>query len=236
MSQTVTNQQPLPRLLEVIVCTVEDAIAAENGGAGRLEIISHFEVGGLTPAVELVREILNAVAIPARVMLRENAGFNINAKELKKLANDAKRFAELGVDGLVLGFLRDGEIDVEAMNAVLGCAPKMKATFHRAFEQMDDPFKAITVLKNFTQIDRILTSGRPGEWQRNIEFLKALQQTAQPEIAILVGGGLDAQKLQTLGAESTLREFHVGRSARLGEQLDEGVDAEKVSRLLRLLN
>ena len=35
--------------LEVIACSVADAIEAEKGGADRLEVISHFERGGLTP-------------------------------------------------------------------------------------------------------------------------------------------------------------------------------------------
>ena len=50
-----------PLVLEVIACSVEDAIEARRGGADRLEVISHFEVGGLTPPLELVREICQAV-------------------------------------------------------------------------------------------------------------------------------------------------------------------------------
>ncbi len=42
-------------LLEVIACTVEDAVEGMRGGANRLEIISRFDVGGLTPPLDICR-------------------------------------------------------------------------------------------------------------------------------------------------------------------------------------
>jgi copper homeostasis protein len=69
ISERDRRQQPI---LETIVCSVEDAVAAERGGANRLEIISHYEVGGLTPSFDLVREVTSTVKIPARAMLRES--------------------------------------------------------------------------------------------------------------------------------------------------------------------
>jgi copper homeostasis protein CutC len=80
-------------LLEVIACTVEDAIEAERGGAGRLEVISRFDVGGLTPAPELVREIKAKVSIPVRVMLRESEGYGVGAK--RKSKSSARRRVNL---------------------------------------------------------------------------------------------------------------------------------------------
>ena len=44
-------------VLEVIACTVEEAVEAEKGGADRLEIIRDFEAGGYTPPLELVKKI-----------------------------------------------------------------------------------------------------------------------------------------------------------------------------------
>jgi copper homeostasis protein len=62
-------------LLEVIACSVADAIEAERGGAGRLELARELGRGGLTPSPDLVQEVRQAVAIPVRVMLRENDGY-----------------------------------------------------------------------------------------------------------------------------------------------------------------
>src|SRR5690349_10554722 len=100
-------------VLEVIACSLADAIEAEQGGAGRLEIVSELKRGGLTPSSELVAEIKQRVDIPVRVMLRESDGFGVTgASEIERLCAAAERFASLEVDGFVLGFLRDGEVDV----------------------------------------------------------------------------------------------------------------------------
>src|SRR5262245_21014041 len=98
------RQEPI---LEIIVCTVEDAVAAERGGANRLEIISHYEAGGLTPPFDLVREITSTVKIPARVMLRESEPFVVTDEgEIERLRDATRAFDELPIDGLVLGFLK----------------------------------------------------------------------------------------------------------------------------------
>ncbi len=129
-------------IYEVIVCSVEDAIAAERGGAGRLEIISHYEAGGLTPSFDLVREIVEVVKIPARVMVRDEESFVItDEKKIERLCEAARSFRELPIDGFVLGFLKGDQIDHELVARVLACAPELKATFHRAFEELADLIK-----------------------------------------------------------------------------------------------
>jgi hypothetical protein len=81
------NNQDDP-ILEIIACSVEDAIAAECGGANRLEIISHYEAGGLTPSFDLVRKITTKVKIPARVMLRESEAFVVaDESEIGRLSD-----------------------------------------------------------------------------------------------------------------------------------------------------
>src|ERR1051326_1631063 len=100
-------------ILEVIACSVADAIEAERGGASRLEIVRALDGGGLTPPVSLVRGIVSAVSIPVRVMLRENPGFEAGSEaEVKKLCHAAREFAALGVNGLVLGFVRGRQLDL----------------------------------------------------------------------------------------------------------------------------
>ncbi|MGH9841219.1 MAG: copper homeostasis protein CutC [Blastocatellia bacterium] len=123
-------------IYEVIVGSVEDAIAAERGGANRLEIISHYKAGGLTPSLDLVREIVGIVKIPARVMVRDEESFVVtDEKKIERLCEAARSFQELPIDGFVLGFLKGNEIDHGLVARVLACAPELKATFHRAFDQ-----------------------------------------------------------------------------------------------------
>jgi hypothetical protein len=82
------------RILEVIACSVEDAVEAERGGATRLEVISRFDLGGLTPPLALVRDIRARVRLPVRVMLRESESFEVaDAGERHRLCRLAGEFA-----------------------------------------------------------------------------------------------------------------------------------------------
>lgn len=219
-------------ILEVIACTIEDAVEAEKGGASRLEVISHFEKGGFTPPLNLVREIKAKVSLPLRVMLRESASYEVsNEREIEKLCEAASGLNEIGVDGIVLGFLRGDEIDSELTQKILSCAPNLKATFHHAFEETKDKFAAIEKLKKVSQIDRILTHGGTEDWSEKFSRLEDYAQTAQPEIEILAGGGVNAEAIKLLREKTSIREFHVGTAARAGEK----VDKSRVGNLVRAL-
>lgn len=223
-------------LLEVIACSVDDAIAANLGGADRLEIISHYEVGGLTPPIEMVKEIAAKVAIPLRVMLRETEPFEVNDEgEIERLCHLARSLDEIGVDGIVLGFLKDGGIDHTLVARILVCAPNLKATFHRAFEELPDPIGAITELKHHLQIDRILTSGGSDAWREKVDRFAIWRQETQPEIEILVGGGTDAEAVGLL-KPAGIREFHVGKAVREGQAVYGKVLTEEVIRMKTLID
>lgn len=223
-------------VLEVIACTVADAVAAAEGGADRLELISAFEVGGLTPPLDLVAAVLAAVDIPVRAMLRANAGFAVaGAGEMARLCATAAALAALPVDGLVLGFLAGGEIDEGALRHVLSHAPSLPATFHRAFEELPNPLAGLRVLKGFPQVDRILTSGGPAAWAEKVAGLATLAQAAQPEITILLGGGVTPEAVQLIRSHTPIHEFHVGRAARVPETIAGTVSAKRVAALKELL-
>ena len=225
-----------PIILEVIACSVADAVEAELGGASRLEIISEFESGGMTPPARLVREILRSVNIPARVMLRESEGHTVTgAAEVARLCAAARDFAGLPVDGLVLGFSRDGEVDAELTGRILSCAPHLKATFHHAFEASKNPEREIAGLKRLRQVDRILTAGGEGDWPLKIERLAGYERAARPEMTILAGGGLDAEVIRSIRESTSVREFHVGRAVRQPRNARGAVSAARVAELVSLL-
>lgn len=224
------------RILEVIACSVEDAVEAERGGATRLEVISRFDLGGLTPSLALVRDIRARLRLPVRVMLRESEGFEVaDASERHRLCNLAGELAEIGVEGLVLGFLRAGAIDTELVGRVLMQAPNVRATFHRAFEEVREPFAAIEALKRFPQIDCILTSGGSGDWADRAKFLTMLQGSAAPELTVLVGGGVDLHSFEFLLHSTSIRAFHLGRAARLPVAASGAVRASQVRGFARRL-
>jgi len=220
-------------ILEVIACSVADAIEAQKGGAERLEIVRNLERGGLTPAVELVRAIKDAVHLPLRVMVRESEGFETNDElEVERMCAAANEFARLNVDGLVLGFLKGKTIDLDLTARVLTAAPKLKATFHHAFEDAADQLRAVTEIKRLSQVDRILSHGGPGELEERRQRLSAYTHAAAPEITIIAGGGIDSRAIALLQRTTAVREFHVGRAVRRDFRVDGEVQSELVRGLL----
>ena len=219
-------------LLEVIACSVADAVEAQHGGAGRLEIISDLSRGGLTPQFELVEQIITLVSIPVRVMLRETDGYGVaSEEEVDRLCRAARKFSQLRIDGLVLGFLSFGRVDVALTEKILNCAPHLKATFHHAFEGTEAS-QAIRDIKKLKHVDRILTHGGVGSWPDKVQRLVSYQEQSRPEIEIIAGGDLDEEKIASLSSLTDIREFHVGRASRADGNVDGVVQAARVKRLV----
>jgi copper homeostasis protein len=237
----MSAKSPQSGILEVIVLSEADAVAAADGGADRLEVISHYECGGLTPPIEQVQRIAANVRVPLRVMVRQSEWFVVrNRGEIEELCAEARAFSELGVDGIVIGFLQNGpggdcRIDHRLLERVLGCAPNIKATFHRAFEELTDPTGAIDELKRHPQIDRILTSGGSDSWARKLDRLAAWQRVAGPEIEPVIGGGTDEEAIRVLKPMG-IREFHVGRAVRKGRRIDGPILTDRVRALAELVH
>jgi copper homeostasis protein len=222
-------------MLEVIACSLIDAMTAEQGGAQRIELITRFDVGGFTPSLGLVRDVLRYVKIPLRVMLRESEDFNVTDEaEQQRLCETAQQLAALPIDGIVCGFLNGDAIDHALLRRVLAAAPK-NVTFHRAFEELSDPLGAIRELKQYPQIDTILTSGGQGSEMEKIACLGVCERFAQPEIKILAGGGMTAAMIQQLRLHTKLTDFHLGTFVREPQTVSGQVSAERVREILRLI-
>jgi copper homeostasis protein len=222
----------LSKLIEVIVTSLGEAIEAEHGGADRLELVRSLEEGGLTPPLELVRKVARSVSIPVRVMLRENASMSIESTiEIEMLKARAGEFAELPIDGFVLGFVRDGSVDLDSLQNILTAAPELPVTFHRAFEHASDPLDAIDDLKRIRQIDRLLTGGGGGSSAERKKKLLEWQEAASPRIKILVGVGVCSEFLAELNHEPSLEEIHVGRAARVPQLVSGIVNRNRIAAL-----
>lgn len=169
-------------------------------------------------------------------MLRESAGFEVSgADESARLCDAAERFASFDVDGFVLGFLKDREVDIELTQAVLACAPRVRATFHHAFEETKNRAQALNQLRRLPQIDRVLSSGGRDELQLRIQRLDEYQKASSPQLTIIAGGGVDADAILKIGRKTAIREFHVGRAARAEFKVEGGVQSSLVSGLVKKL-
>ncbi len=221
-------------MLEVICESVEDARAAEAGGADRIELVRDLDQDGLTPSLHLAEAVKHAVKIPVRAMLRERNTFDSNPAELRQLCTVARAFQALSVDGLVLGFTRAGFIDTAAVRAITSAAPDLSVTFHRAIEHVNDPAAALNMLATFPQVDTLLHSGGHGDVQMRIRRLNALLSIVNGRMTVLAGGGMTSAVIQEIRAATRIRAFHVGRSARAPATAEGVVDAARVADLVRL--
>ena len=178
-------------------------------------MVREIERDGLTPSIDLVRALLAEVPLPLRVMVRESDGFGITGPgELRTLQRTMGILADLGVDGAVVGFARDGRLDLDPLRAVLSAAPRLAVTLHRAFDTVADPLAAIDQVLLLPQIDRILTSGGDGDWPARCRRFKDYATRVGARITFLPGGGIDDQALVALAASKSVSEAHVGKAAR----------------------
>jgi copper homeostasis protein len=223
-------------LLEVVVQTVADAREATRGGAGRLEVVRSIRDGGLTPPLALVRAIGAETPLPLRVMVRENAGYTTDRAERRTLCRSIDEFAATGVDGIVIGFARDGELALDDLTDVLQQAAPVRVTFHRAFDSLREPLLAIARIATVPQVDRILTSGGAGSPSARAQTLSEYANRAGGLLAILAGGGVKQEMLSAIVATRCVDEVHVAGAAREGGDPNGPVSAECVRTLVNMMN
>ncbi|MFD4273203.1 copper homeostasis protein CutC [Streptomyces cyaneofuscatus] len=202
-------------VLEVIALDAEDAVAAQAGGADRLELVTDMAADGLTPSRETFAAIRSAVDIPLRVMLRVADGFA--AGDVEVLVDKAREMRRAGADEYVLGFLdEDGHADLVAVERIVAELDGARWTYHRAIDRAADRDALRKQLADLPGLDTYLTAGSPDGVDAGIPTLLAeAARTGQPgyEPQILVGGGLQLHHLPQLRAAG-IDAFHIGGAAR----------------------
>lgn len=202
-------------VLEVIALDVEDAVAAQAGGADRLELVTDMAADGLTPAAATVTAIRAAVDIPVRVMLRLADGFAAGAVE--RLAAAACEMREAGAEEFVLGFLdADGQVDLAAVERVAGELEGCRWTFHRAIDHAADRDALRKQLADFPGLDTYLTAGSAEGVDSGVAVLcEEARRRGEPGYGqqLLVGGGLRLEHVPGLLGEG-VDAFHIGGAAR----------------------
>jgi copper homeostasis protein len=215
-------------LLEVIAISPEDAVAAELGGADRLEIVSEIRVGGLTPSLEQFLAIREAVKIPLRVMLRTNGGFVVSVEELEALSNQIVELRNAGADQFVFGFLDEsGALDLNALNIISEAVNPCCWTLHHAFDHANEQRAAWDSAECLLNLDCILSGGVRGDLSLGLETLCERAGWQTEALGWLAGGGLILERVAPLRGAG-IRRFHIGRAARFGYSWDQPVSRENV--------
>ena len=131
---------------EVCANSVESCLAAQKGGANRVELCAGIPEGGTTPSygeISVAREVLDATRL--HVIIRPRGGdFLYSPIEVKAMLKDIEMAKQLKADGVVFGCLTaEGEIDLTIMQELMKAAQGLSVTFHRAFDVCRDPKKAL---------------------------------------------------------------------------------------------
>ncbi|MGW3654398.1 copper homeostasis protein CutC [Streptomyces sp. NPDC005151] len=202
-------------VLEVIALDAEDAVAAQAGGADRLELVTDMESDGLTPSCATFAEIRAAVDLPLRVMLRVADGFA--ARDIDVLVRKARELRAEGADEFVLGFLdARGHADLVAVERLVAVLDGCRWTFHRAIDRAADRDTLRKQLAGLPGLDTYLTAGSARGVDDGIPTLLAeAARKGEPgyEPQILVGGGLRLEHLPQLLAAG-IDAVHIGGAAR----------------------
>ncbi len=196
-------------ILEMCVDSLGSALAAEAGGADRIELCSGLAEGGMTPSLGLLRAARARVGLRVHVMIRPRPGnFVYAADEIAVMRDDIHLAQEHGADGVVFGLLNaHGEVDLEATAAMVAYARPMAVTFHRAFDVTRDLGRALHDVIA-TGADCVLTSGGKLSAAEAMPEIRALVQAAGDGIRVMVGGGVRAENVESLARSTGASDFH----------------------------
>ena len=235
-------------LLEIATDSLASALAAQEGGADRIELCSALELGGLTPTHAQITLARDRVRLPIHVLIRPRGGdFVYTDFEFETMQRDIQTCVALGCDGVVIGALdAQGGVDARC-SALVGAAGKLDVTFHRAIDVSRDPRGALEAIIAL-RCRRVLTSGARARALDGVAMIRALIAQSSGRIAVMPGAGIDATNIAAIRQGTDSHEFHASakrrlppRGARAGEcaaGMEEGelrTDIEQVRALVAAL-
>jgi copper homeostasis protein len=234
-------------ILEICLDSVESCVAAERGGAQRIELCANLAEDGTTPSAGLIAAARESIGIGLFAMIRPRAGnFCYSVAEFEVMKRDITFAKHLGADGVVFGVLkRDGQVDLERTRELAKLASPMSATFHRAFDMAEDPERSLETLIQ-SGIERVLTSGQARSAVEGTKMIRQLVEQGKGRIQIMAGAGITAENARDIRDKTGVGEIHVGAGAseREGERSSDSpfavglyrtVSARKVARIVEVL-
>ncbi|MFZ3198267.1 MAG: copper homeostasis protein CutC [Bacillus mycoides] len=224
-------------MLEVIATCLEDVKRIEKAGGNRIELISSYTEGGLTPSYAFIKKAVEAVQIPVHVMIRPHAkSFTYTEEEIEMMKEDIVVAQNLGAAGVVLGVLNEqNEVDEEKLVELLSVVDGINVTYHRAIDDTENPVEAMKVLKKFNKVTHVLTSGGQGNVVDNIPVLAAMQKESEGNIQLVVGSGVTKENVKQLLDETGISQAHVGTAVREGKSCFSEIDPNLVQELVQII-
>ncbi|WP_266182432.1 copper homeostasis protein CutC [Dyella humicola] len=203
-------------LLEVAANSLASALAAQAGGAGRIELCTALELGGLTPSHAQIALVRERVRLPLYVLIRPRAGdFLYSDLDVETMRRDVEACATLGCDGVVIGSLDvEGDVDMARCRELVAAAGRMGVTFHRAFDMARDPSRALEDVIALGA-ERLLTSGGASSAMEGAAHIRALIEQAGDRLTVMPGAGIAPGNIATLRTLTDAKEFHASAKREL---------------------
>lgn len=216
--------------IEACIASVEDAIAAYEGGADRLELNTALSLDGLTPSIGVLRRVKEAVPLPVIVMIRPRPfGFAYSASEFEVMQQDVDAFLQEGVAGFAFGVLHaDHQIDHQRVRLLVRQMEGVDKVFHRAFDITPSAKKALEVLTDLG-INRVLTSGHQPTAMEGADKIKDLIVQAGGHIEILPGSGINPSNVAAILSQTGCNQIHGTFRAPYSRSTVSGMDALRIS-------
>ncbi|HEY5849679.1 MAG TPA: copper homeostasis protein CutC [Lysobacter sp.] len=219
-------------LLEIAANSLASALAAQDGGADRIELCENLGDGGCTPSYGTIALAREHLRIPLYVLVRPRAGdFVYDSLEREVMLRDIESCVRLGCDGVVIGALdHDGAIDAAVCRQLIAAAGPLGVTLHRAFDVARDQAQALEAAISLG-CERVLTSGAQSTAVQGADVIAALVRQADRRIRVMAGAGISGDNLHALRASSHADEFHASAKAtrasgmRHGNERLTGLDA-----------
>jgi copper homeostasis protein len=225
---------PTP-LLEVVVLHPRDVEGAHDGGADRIFVVDHVDVGGLCAEPATVSAVCKETDLPVRAMLRLNDGYTTTGGELTRLIGLAEDYLAVGAEGVSFGFLdNDLNIDTEVCERLVDALAGVPWTFHRAIDASLETSLAWRRVRTLAGLDAVLSAGSSRGLDAGHDELTD-RAAADPEVArlLMAGGGLRGEHVPWL-VRAGVRQFQVASSVRPGGSWKAHVEAGHV-RVWRML-
>jgi copper homeostasis protein len=209
-----------PVVLEVCADSADSALAAQRGGAHRIELCSGLVEGGTTPSSGLISTVRTRLSIPIYVMIRpRNGDFCYGPEDFETMEHDVLNAKQLGADGVVFGLLEEnGRVDIEKTRHLVELARPLKVTFHRAFDMSRNLSEALETLIQ-AKVDRVLTSGGEQRVEDGLGAIRSLAAKAAGRIAILAGGGITESNAHRVIAATGVNELHTSAASVVGSPM-----------------
>jgi len=212
-------------VLEIAANSLASALAAQEGGADRIELCAALELGGLTPSYAQIALTRERVRIPIYVLIRPRTGdFVYSDAEYETMQRDIETCVSLGCDGVVIGALdENGAVDANRCRALIMAAGNLGVTFHRAFDISHEPESALEDIIAL-RCERVLTSGAQADALAGAALIGKLVAQAAGRISVMPGAGVNARNVVALRAQTGAREFHASAKRELPSRMRGGND------------